>query len=112
MIMAPTKRNQGKRSGNNVLKDTGKETYFDIRSLHDILEDEFGGTVEPQASVFLMGVMQYIAAEIIEVSVNAARSNTPPGQPVTITPKDIVEGLESDAELKELFDSAHAEKPK
>lgn len=110
--MAPTKRNQSRRSGNNALKDGGRESYFDIRTLHDILEDRFSGTVEPQAAVFLMGVMQYIAAEIIEVSVNAARSNTPSGQPVTITPKDILEGLESDAELKELFDSAHVKETK
>lgn len=109
--MAPLKRNQN-RSRKNVLKDVGRETYFDIRTLHDILGDEFDGTVEPQAAVFLMGVMQYIAAEIIEVSVNTARKNTPSGQPVTITPKDILEGLESDSELKELFDNSHAKETK
>lgn len=110
--MAPSKIKQGRRSGNKVLQDAGKETYFDVRTIHELLEDGFDGTVEPQASVFLMGVMQYIAAEVIEVSANAARDDTPPGQPITITPKDILEGLESDAELKELFDSAHVQKMK
>lgn len=81
--------------------------YFDVRKMHDFLKDGFDGTVEPEAAVLLTGVMQYIAAEIIEVSINAARDSTPSGQPVKISEKDILRGLESDPELKELFDSVH-----
>lgn len=94
------------------MENAGRGTYFDVRKMHDFLKDGFDGTVEPQAAVLLTGVMQYIAAEIIEVSINAARENTPSGQHVTISDRDILRGLESDPELKELLDSVHVRETK
>lgn len=102
---SPAQRNQGtkRKTPETALQGTAKENCFEMKTMEDILKDGFGGTVEPQASAFLMGVMQYIATEIIELSGNAARENTPPDEPFTITPKDISKALQSDDELKQLF---------
>ena len=100
--MPPTRRNQGKRTGDKM-EDIRRDAYFGLQTMHNILKNGFDGTVDPKASVFLLGVMQYLATELIEVSGNAARETVSPGEPFVITPKDILKGIESDKELKELF---------
>lgn len=114
--MAPKKRSRSrKRSRKNSTPSQKHETtetapqavtngrYFEIETMENILRDGFSGTVDRQAAVFLAGVMQYIATEIIEVSGNAAKENVLPGEPFTITPEDILTGIQSDNELKEIF---------
>lgn len=114
--MAPRKRSRSKkRSGKSSTpsrRNQGTETasqgvangrYFEIETMEDILKDGFSGKVERQAAVFLTGVMQYIATEIIEVSGNAAKENVAPDEPFTISPKDILKGLQNDNELKQIF---------
>lgn len=101
----PAPKNQGtkRKMAETATQAASNGRYFEIKTMQDILKDGFTGTVDRQAAVFLTGVMQYIATEIIEVSGNAAKESTPPDEPFSITPKDILKGLESDKELKEIF---------
>lgn len=99
--MTQMKRDKGRRPRNKALPDAGKEHCLDVNARQNILKDVFGDTVKPEDAGHLTGLVQGIANEISETSENSARSKTPSVQPVTITPKAILRGLESAAELKD-----------
>lgn len=74
-----------------------------LEEIHEILQDGFDGTVEPAATVFLAGVLQQIAAEILENSVNVAKEAKPAGDPLIIDSKDIIQALRADPDLSQLW---------
>lgn len=78
---------------------------LDTIFLHKQLKKGLGKKkVQPQASLFLEGVLQYLAAEVLELSYHAAVSRQAGGKKgaVTITTEDIAAAVESDEELKYL----------
>ena len=59
--------------------------------------------VGESAPVYLAAVAEYLIAEIIELSGNAARDNNH----ITITPRDITLAMKGDEELNVLFDGVY-----
>ncbi|GBN56970.1 hypothetical protein AVEN_97456-1 [Araneus ventricosus] len=79
---------------------------FPIQDIHKLLETKFpGGTVKAEGAVYLTGILEYLAAEILELSVNVARDRTngrSTGLKVTL--EDMLQAIESDENIKELID--------
>lgn len=77
---------------------------LDTIYLHKQLKKGLGKKkVEPKASLFLEGVLQYLAAEVLELSHQAAVAQAGGKRgPITITTEDILAAVESDEELKYL----------
>ncbi|XP_055943503.1 histone H2A-like [Argiope bruennichi] len=79
---------------------------FPVQQIHELLETKFpGGTVKAEAAVYLTGVLEYVAAEILELSANAARTRCSgkSGQ-FKVALEDMISAIDSDIEIKELTD--------
>ncbi|GBM30351.1 hypothetical protein AVEN_21470-1 [Araneus ventricosus] len=78
---------------------------FPVQMIHDMLVRKFtSGTVKKEAAVMLTAVLEYLSAEILELSVNVARnrSNSQTGA-LKVTLGDTMEAIETDPEMKELI---------
>ncbi|XP_055946970.1 histone H2A-beta, sperm-like [Argiope bruennichi] len=65
----------------------------------------FANRVSDSGAVFLTAVLEYLTAEILEVSLNAAAQNGHPARR-RIQPKDIERALKNDPEFLPLFRKA------
>ena len=59
----------------------------------------FGKKVHPSAGIFLAGVLEYLTAEILELSGNAARDN----KKKLLTPRHVQMAIRHDEELDRLL---------
>ncbi|KAF8766906.1 histone H2A-like [Argiope bruennichi] len=77
---------------------------FPVQKIHELLESKFpGGAVRSEAAIFLTGVLEYIAVEILELSENAAKTSGRRGI-LTVTLEDMLQAISSDAEITQLID--------
>uniref|UniRef100_A0A1I8FBG8 Histone H2A n=1 Tax=Macrostomum lignano TaxID=282301 RepID=A0A1I8FBG8_9PLAT len=74
-----------------------------VARVHRYLKLGRYGKVSVGASVYLAAVMEYLVAEVNELSGNAARAN----KRKTVTPRHIMLGVRNDAELNELLKHVH-----
>lgn len=82
---------------------TKHKNAFDALFLHKLLQDECEETVDPCASVFLEGVLQYLAAELMELSYNKAKTRAPDAKICIITSDDVKMAIQDDDELSYLI---------
>jgi len=72
-------------------------------SVHGYYLGRFTGrSVTPSASVYLAAVLEYISAELLELSGNSARQN----RSSSIYPRDLVRAVKGDEELNDMFSSS------
>lgn len=83
---------------------SGSPFHFDLQKIHTKLASNFQGEVDPKATIYLTAVIQYVAAEMIEVSGNKAREKSGRKKAFVIKDEDVRAATESDAELKKLMD--------
>lgn len=100
-MMPPKRRISNAKEAHKM---PGGFAFFDMDKMHGILSEDFDGTVDPRATAYFLGVMQYVAAEILEVSGNAAMQKAN-GRLCQITTEDIQRGIMGDNELRQLFGS-------
>ncbi|GIY54857.1 hypothetical protein CEXT_375101 [Caerostris extrusa] len=67
--------------------NNNKDIYFDIQAIHDTLQEMFKGEVDPSSSLYLAAVLQYVATEIIEISIKD--KNRQNGEKLSVTIDDI-----------------------
>ncbi|XP_054720642.1 histone H2A-beta, sperm-like [Uloborus diversus] len=82
------------------------DVSFPIGEVHQLLESKFtSGRVRSEAAVFLTAIIEYVAAELLELAINHARSRTGSTKKATqLTPEDIDYVIAQDPALKELFE--------
>lgn len=85
-----------------TVRQSNGRNYFDLREMHNLLSKDFNGTVDPRATAYFLGVVEYVAAELVELSGNVASQRTG-GQKCQITYEDIKTAIQSDPELSTLF---------
>ncbi|PAA57429.1 hypothetical protein BOX15_Mlig005952g1 [Macrostomum lignano] len=103
----------GRAGGKAARKSTGKQQkskssraglVMPVARVHRYLKlGRYGKKVSVGASVYLAAVMEYLVAEVNELSGNAARAN----KRKTVTPRHIMLGVRNDAELNELLKHVH-----
>ncbi|GIY03432.1 hypothetical protein CDAR_28561 [Caerostris darwini] len=77
---------------------------LDVMFIHSCLQNNFRKTVDPCASFVLEGVLQYLGAEILELSYRAAQNRCKnSGHSIVITESDIIAAVENDNDMKALI---------
>ncbi|XP_015903887.1 uncharacterized protein [Parasteatoda tepidariorum] len=103
-VKKTTKR---KRSGSS----SGKNPFhFDLQKIHNKIQSNFEGEIDPKATIYLTAVLQYVAAEVIEVSGNKAREKKGGKKSFVIKEEDVRTALQSDEDLKKLMEEFSAKK--
>uniref|UniRef100_A0A8C8BK60 Histone H2A n=1 Tax=Otus sunia TaxID=257818 RepID=A0A8C8BK60_9STRI len=75
---------------------------FPVGHVHRLLKrGNYASRISPGAAIFLAAVLEYLTAEILELSGNAAREN----KKARILPRHIQLAVRNDEELNKLFSS-------
>lgn len=86
---------------NRVTRTQRAGLVFPPALVENILRDKMSyNRLGATAPVAMAGVLEYLAAEILELSGNSARDNNR----TRITPRDVMLGIRNDGELDRLFD--------
>lgn len=90
-----------KNNKKNMAKENYASLYFKISTTHILIKKYItnGNSVFEDATVFLTGVLEYMALEILELSGNRARDN----KRIQIMPRDIFITIKNDFELNQIF---------
>ncbi|XP_015914269.1 uncharacterized protein [Parasteatoda tepidariorum] len=92
-----TKGTKRKRSANG----SKNLFHFDLKKIRAKMEAYCKGEVDPKATIYLTAVLQYVAAEMIELSGNKAREKS--AKAAVIKEEDVQAAIQSDEELKKLM---------
>jgi len=87
------------RSAKKTAKQTKAGLLFPVTKIGNIIRQKYKGHVSSSASIYLAGVLEYICAELSELSGNAAREN----RKVVIRNRDLLVAIENDEELYKLM---------
>lgn len=88
-------------SGKNVARSTRAGLQFPVGRIHRMLRRvNYGKRIGSGAPVYLAAVLEYLAAEILELAGNAARDN----KKRRINPRHIQLAVRNDEELNKLLD--------
>jgi histone H2A len=96
-----TGRGKGKKSSKSVTRSSRAGLQFPVGRLSRFLKDErYASRIGAGAPVYLAAVLEYLAAEILELAGNAARDTNKKRR---ITPRYIQLAIRNDAELHKLL---------
>lgn len=99
-----TNSSKGGRSS-PAKKKAEEKPFFPVKAIHEYMESNLPGkTVDPQAAIFLTGVIEYLAAEIMELTINCRRSKSKGKASARVTAEDVDEAIESDPDLMLLME--------
>eukprot|EP01097_Dermamoeba_algensis_P000099 TRINITY_DN1035_c0_g1_i1.p1 TRINITY_DN1035_c0_g1~~TRINITY_DN1035_c0_g1_i1.p1 ORF type:complete len:165 (+),score=49.29 TRINITY_DN1035_c0_g1_i1:1-495(+) len=97
---APTKHGRGKKKGDTTSRSTRAGLQFPVGRIHRHLRDgRYAARVGAGAPVYLAAVLEYLAAEILELAGNASRDN----KKSRIVPRHVQLAIRNDEELNKLL---------
>ena len=85
----------GRAGGKSQSKSSRAGLQFPVGKIHTLMKMKYQGRVAQGAPVYLSAVMEYMAAEVLELSGNAARDN----KKARIIPRHINLAVRNDEEL-------------
>ncbi|KAH8029339.1 hypothetical protein HPB51_025289 [Rhipicephalus microplus] len=92
--------NSGKAKGKSKTRSSSAGLQFPVRRIHRLLrKGNYAKRVGAGAPVYLAAVLEYLAAEVLELAGNAARDN----KKTRITPRHLQLAIRNDEELNKLL---------
>lgn len=99
-VLTPRKGGRGKKEKDNVSRTSRAGLQFPVGRIHRKLrEGRYGKRIGAGAPVYIAAILEYIAAEILELSGNASKDN----KKKRITPRHLFLAISNDDELSRLF---------
>jgi histone H2B len=98
---AVTKYNSALAEGEDSDYNKFNIVTFPVQKIHSLLKEHWLGSIGIGAGVYLAAVLEYLCAEVLELSGNAARDRTT-GTKECILPKHIMYAIRNDQELERL----------
>lgn len=93
-----------KTTGKRLSKSNKAGLVMPVSRVHRYLKlGRYGRRISVGASVYMAAVIEYLVAELNELSGNAAKAN----KRKTVTPRHVMLGVRMDAELNELLKHVH-----
>ena len=90
----------GKSSGSNKTKSARAGLQFPVARVHRLLKrGHYSKKTGTGAAIYLAAVMEYLAAEILELAGNAARDN----KRKRVVPRHLLLAIRNDEELNKLL---------
>ncbi|KAL3209953.1 hypothetical protein MRX96_037591 [Rhipicephalus microplus] len=90
----------GKAKGKSKTRSSSAGLQFPVRRIHRLLrKGNYAKRVGAGAPVYLAAVLEYLAAEVLELAGNAARDN----KKTRITPRHLQLAIRNDEELNKLL---------
>lgn len=99
-------KSKGKSASSKKIQSAGEtgNPNIPVAQLYEFLERNLPGvTVEPEAAIFLSGVLEYVAVELLEVSTNFSKSES--NESDKLTAANMEAAIRRDPELKQLMEN-------